>query len=89
MKLLVGNSAIKISNLRLRFFEYKFFTFVTLIPSGWTGLILKEISKQKEITQKNTHLSLTAFLVPLNQLFNYLIRDLIFLSGQISAGGNI
>ena len=47
MKILVGNSAIKISNLCLRFFEYKFSTFVTLNPSGRTGLILKEISKRK------------------------------------------
>ena len=47
MKLLVGNSAIKISNLCLRFFEYKFFTFVTLNPSGRTGLIFKKLSKQK------------------------------------------
>ena len=47
VKLQVGNSTfteineLKILNLRVRFFECKFFTFITLNPSGKTRLILK------------------------------------------------
>ena len=48
INLLVGNSAKKILNLRLRFFECKFFMFITLYPSGRTRSILEQMSKRKQ-----------------------------------------